>query len=396
MTSDPAALHRSIDDKTKIWSADGELALSFQAGGDAARYCVTGWSDPEAAETWCVGARSVLVVPAPPMSASYLLALRLRPHVVEGRLATQRLRVLANGSEVGSFTLARRTERACIIPASVIAGRETLEIVFDMPDAARPADLGAARDMRMLSIAVISLRLYPDRLAWPGDDMPVAVDIGAVMRTEQIKLSQLMLQFESLGQNCEFGLVQRQCEAEPLGLLRFASTPLPNLLAALEARFEGMGAPQFVQVEMSSNGREFMVKDTCYGLTYHAWVNAGEMEAAALHGREVRRVPMLVRKLLEDLELGEKIFVFKGMGLLAEEVVFPLAVALRRYGPNRLMFVTLAHGPHMAGTVEARPEGYLVGYLDRFAPSENAHDFLLDQWVAICRAAHRMTQTIRR
>jgi hypothetical protein len=311
-------------------------------------------------------------------------------------LAAQRLRVLANGVEVGSFTLARRAERACLIPVAALEGRDSLEIVFEMPDAARPADLAGGRDMRELAIALISLRLYPDRLAWPGGDTPVEVDIAAVMRTDQMKLSQLMLQFESLGQNCEFGLVQRRCEAEPLGLLRFASTPLPNLLAALEARFEGMGLPESVQVEMSPNGREFMVRDARYGVTYHAWVNAGEMEAAALHSRELRRVPVLVRKLLEDLELGEKIFLFKGMGPLPEEVVFPLAVALRRYGPNRLLFVTLAHGPHMAGTVEARPEGYLVGYLDRFAPGEDAHDFLLDQWVAICRAAHRMTHTVGR
>jgi len=32
----------------------------------------------------------------------------------------------------------------------------------------------------------------------------------------------LVLQFESIGDNCELGLVQRRAGSEPLGLLRFA------------------------------------------------------------------------------------------------------------------------------------------------------------------------------
>jgi hypothetical protein len=50
----------------------------------------------------------------------------------------------------------------------------------------------------------------------------------------------------SLGDNCEFGLVQRRGGAEPLGLLRFASIFLPieirleKLAAVLERKFEGL------------------------------------------------------------------------------------------------------------------------------------------------------------
>jgi hypothetical protein len=317
-----------------------------------------------------------------------------------GRLPAQRLRVLASRVEIGTFTLTQRGERACLIPAELLTGRSALEIAFETPDAARPMDLGSGRDNRMLAIALTSLRLYPDRLKLFEDRRrrdPAPADAVTPRRTNggtngdaPLTLQQLMLRFESLGQNCEFGLVQRRCNAEPLGLLRFASTPLPHLLAALGADFEGMGTERSVRVEMSANGHEFMVSDTQYGLTYHAWVNAGEMEEAALHRREVRRVPMLVRKLREDLELGEKIFVFKGMEALAEEEVFPLAAALRRYGPNLLLFVTLADAAHQAGSVEMRPAGYMVGYIDRFAPGENAHDFLLDQWIAVCRQAYRL------
>ncbi len=58
-------------------------------------------------------------------------------------------------------------------------------------------------------------------------DKPIAVNLAAVSAVEQITLQDLMLQFESLGQNCEFGLVQRRAGADPLGLLRFDSAPCP-------------------------------------------------------------------------------------------------------------------------------------------------------------------------
>ncbi len=216
------------------------------------------------------------------------------------------------------------------------------------------------------------------------------VDIALVMQAEKLPLHDLMLQFESLGQNCEFGLVQRQCQAEPLGLLRFSSTPLPQLLDALEARFDGMGGAGTIHVDLSPNGREYMVRDSRFGFLYHAWVSAGEMPPEDIARRESRRVPFLVRKLVEDLEAGEKTFVFKGMKAVPEEEVFPLAMAIRRYGPNSLLFVTLSDEEHKGGTAEARAPGFLVAYIDRFAPGDNANDLLLGQWVKLCREAYRL------
>ena len=68
----------------------------------------------------------------------------------------------------------------------------------------------------------------------------------------------------------------------------------------------------------------------------------------------------------------------------------PLFAALRRFGPNTLLFVTLTDAAHPSVTVEARLPGFLVGYIERFAPRENAHDLLLDQWITICRKAFAM------
>ena len=370
------------------------IEFGAQKGGEA--YRAGGWSTAEAQETWTSGPESTLVLPTPKRAATYVMNLRLRPRVAPPILGAQRVQVLVNDTEVGNFVIDRRTLRTCLVPWDIIQGQADLRVTFRLPDAARPSDLGLGNDRRQLGVAMARLEFYPDVYeAWqPGaelaGDTAVEVDVAKIMAVDQIPLHDLMLGFESIGQNCEFGLVQRQCQAEPLGLLRFSSTPLPLLIDALEARFDGMGAPDTITVSISSNGREYMVNDKRFGFVYHAWVNAGEMAEADVVKREARRVPFLVRKLLEDLEAGEKTFVFKGMGAMPEEEVFPLAMAIRRYGPNTLLFVTLSDAEHRGGTVEAREAGFLVGYVDRFAPGDNAHDLLLGQWVKVCREAKRL------
>lgn len=370
-----------------------EFRLDFRADGNAAPFCRDGWSGPEPTETWTLGHASHLVLPAPTRPDSYVLALRFRPHVAGPALPAQRLTVLVNGVEVAAFRIAEKTRRACLIPWAAIAidGTPALRLEFRLPDAARPADVGGGADARLLGLAFTALLLYPARQpAFPDRDGPLPADPALAARAQALPPRDLMLQFESLGENCEFGLAQRQCGAEPLGLLRFASTPLPLLLDALEARFDGMGSPEHTAVEISADGKEYMIKDWRFGFLYHTWVPIGEMTAEAVGRREIRRVPFLVRKLLDDLATAEKIFVVKGMGAMPEEEVFPLAMAIRRYGANTLLFVTLADADHPGGTVVEEYPGFLVGYIDRFAPGANAHDLLLDQWLQLCREAYRL------
>jgi hypothetical protein len=378
-----------------------DFSIEFGQGGNSSAYCVAGWSSTEPDGTWTLGNDSRLVIPVPRRPATYVMVVKLRPLVAEGRLAAQRVQVSVNGEALTEWRIDRRTIRVCLVPWSVVRQAAEVQITLHLPDAARPSDLGLNQDRRRLGVLLSSLRFYPDVYeAWQDDnwlsgDDPVPVDMASVIAAEQIPLADLMMKFESLGQNCEFGLVQRQCHAEPLSLLRFSSTPLTRLLDALEAHFEGMGTPHALNVSLGSGGREYMINDSRFGFVYHAWVNAGEMNPDELARREAKRIPFLVRKLLEDLENGEKIFVFKGMGAMPEEEVLPLAMAIRRYGPNALLFVTLSDATHRGGTVEVRAPGFMVGYIDRFAPGDNAHDFLLGQWVKLSRDAYRLRLAAR-
>jgi hypothetical protein len=233
---------------------------------------------------------------------------------------------------------------------------------------------------------------------WKELEPPVSVEAEPMERRRALgprsgalSLPQLMVRFESLGENCEFGLVQRRGGAEPLGLFRFASAPYEKLLKALLGDFDGLGQPDLLEIQVAGN--EYMVLDKKYGLLTHTWELVAEKTAEEVRLREIRRLPFLVRKLVEDLGLGEKIFVYHGMQPLTLEQAKTLAAALRRYGPTTLLWVELADAAHPPGSVEEIDPSLLKGYVDRFAPGENAHDFSFDVWVDLCRAALRVYES---
>ena len=92
---------------------------------------------------------------------------------------------------------------------------------------------------------------------------------------------------------------------------------------------------------------------------------------------------------MEDAANADKIFVIKRMIPLRPEEVLPLYVALNELGQNWLLWAVQADETHPAGTVETLLPGLLRGYMDRFAPNENAPDLSLAVWAKVCEAAWR-------
>lgn len=196
---------------------------------------------------------------------------------------------------------------------------------------------------------------------------------------------ELMLQFESIGDSCEFGLVQRKHGAEPLGLLRFSGVPVRHLVRALENRFEGTADPD--QIGLQVENGEYMVKLRKYDLVYHAYVLDGEMDPAELHQREVRRTGFLVQKFLADLESAAKILVFRqNEPVLAHDLVM-LRAALSRYGRSTLLWVQETSPGHPPGTAELADEQLVLGYVRWLSPRQDAHNIDHASWLSLCRQA---------
>ncbi|WP_158923129.1 hypothetical protein [Acidisphaera sp. S103] len=197
---------------------------------------------------------------------------------------------------------------------------------------------------------------------------------------------ELVLRFESIGDNCELGLVQRRAGAEPLGLLRFAGVPLRNLVRGLNARFANIADPSHIRINVEHD--EYMVKLTKYDFTFHAQVKAGEIAPEVLHQQQVRTIGFLAGKLIADLETPAKILVFRQNEPLLAGDLIDLRVALAAYGPNVLLWVREACPGHPPGSVVVADERMMVGYVRRLAERDSVPDLDFGSWMRMLRRAH--------
>ena len=127
-----------------------------------------------------------------------------------------------------------------------------------------------------------------------------------------LTIPEIALKFESLGENCEFGLFQRRCDAEPLGLLRFSSTFMRNLIRGIDSGFDGLGAIEDIDPRLEGTPRkEYMIHEKKFGLVYHTFVYEGQRSVWLMREQESARLKFLRRKFMEELEVSDKIFVYK-------------------------------------------------------------------------------------
>jgi tetratricopeptide (TPR) repeat protein len=170
--------------------------------------------------------------------------------------------------------------------------------------------------------------------------------VGAAARPEVALVSR----FESLGGNCEFGLVQRHFGAEPLGLMRWLSISPERLCEALETKLAGIGEAQFTELRVGG-GHEFITSDTRYGMAMHTFIKDSGQDKTKLAVQMQRRLRFLRDKLLQDLAAGEKIFLYRCREDTTNEHVEAMSACVRSYNQrNRLLavFLTADDGPPVA------------------------------------------------
>ncbi|MCX8253018.1 hypothetical protein RHAL1_01389 [Beijerinckiaceae bacterium RH AL1] len=214
---------------------------------------------------------------------------------------------------------------------------------------------------------------------------PVLADIGVI---EDEPMRKLVLRFESIGDSCEMGLVQRRYGAEPLGLLRWNDVSLDNLVAALEHRLKGMGEPENTAILTAVNG-EFYVTDRRWALTMHTFLFAGHVDADDVYRKMCRRIVYLRGKLLEDLAEASKVFVFRSPTLDVAGLR-RLHAALRAFGPVTVLGVVpldtavAAWTGRQAGSVERIDDDLYVGFLGRSGTDAlGAWNIAFEDWTQV-------------
>lgn len=359
--------------------------LDFISGGNGLACLKRGWSLPESNHTWSTGLESEIAIPDCPLDRPFLLSMRLVPFVIEHRYPHQRLQIIVNDKIVFTEKLTSSQTINVIIPITAGLGDQHMAIVFKHPDAVVVSSLLAEDDHRMIAVALSSIRLSLIEL-----DRPPLVLTPAASEDTLADRS-VMLDFESLGDNCEFGLVQRRAGADPLSLLRFSAVALNTLEELLQTRFSEMAKREKLRIEavrLESGDEEYLVHHQFYKLTYHTFTFSSQMNAERVTHREIARLTLATRAMLDHLQTGDRIFVYRTHIGLSDTQIFSLHVLLRKYGPTTLFYVTTATHDHPAGTVEVIADGLMRGYMGSFAPYHDAPSGDDQSWLALCRCAH--------
>lgn len=424
------------------------------------------WYTDEGARVWTAGRASGVHLPAPAFAGPVSLRIGLAPLIIGDFKAGQRVAVVAAGLMLGQFLVKQETALAVTLPAGAVQAGEVLDIAFCTPDALPMRQFAWPEPDQTLGIelAWISIERVPRRVraaaAHRGDGLaelpPVAVSqkfldlpaeaLRAAIEAELgMTAGNLMRNFESLGDNCAFGLAQRKAGAEVLGLLRFANTPLRALLRGLSDGFRA--ALQKAEFELylhPDEPREYMLRIARYGIRWHTMVHEPDAEADAVARDQIVKVGFLRRKFEEGLRAGRKIYTVARSEPLKFEVPVPgydappaaseergvthilpawdppqtyeiastplcaaeaqaVFLELNRSGPNTLLYFELASPSRPAGTVELLAPGLMRATMSSFVilpTGEAANDL---DWVRVAanawllnrdaNAAFRATET---
>ncbi len=195
----------------------------------------------------------------------------------------------------------------------------------------------------------------------------------------------LLEAFESVGENCEFGFLQRQLGVEPLGLLRWAGSPYKELMTALANDFAGVGDPEYTRFDVWDG--EYVIFDTRYGLRTHTWITPRDVTTQRFMETACTRLRFLVRKFREDAG-GERVLVRASEEPLSPRDIRDLHHALRRYGPNVLLHVTPVGDRGGANAVDWLDDGLMVAGIHHLGHKpDDSWDIPVNDWMTICRKA---------
>jgi acyl carrier protein len=183
--------------------------------------------------------------------------------------------------------------------------------------------------------------------------------------------------YESLGESCEFGILQQYEGVMQPHLLRFASfighpkQRLQKLIAGLRDDFVRLAEPGLLELalpeqEWDNAEKEYRILNTHYGLQIHTGflVSAMPLDEAK---RRMRDFPdslsFLRKRLLHRLQIGGKRWLWKSAVVSETDEIDALLAVLQKHGPNSLLWVTRADAAHPPPAVVKLRDNLFRGYI---------------------------------
>lgn len=363
--------------------------IDFSRNGNSQEFIRSNWSNQEQNFRWSIEENSTICIP-PVLSADrHMLIIDCFPFAAKNMQlkSDYDLRIKINGTIVGQENFRRdRSVYAFLVDRKVFHSDQNNVIEFLHPNTGRPSEYGMNDDSRMLSIcwryiylidANFSLLESPELLPEPISDTPES--------------SIVFGQFQSLGQNCDFGLIQRKSGIEPLGLLRFASIFMSKLILGISTDFSGIDDQDKFSLEVSRDGSEFQGTHKIYGLDYHTFIKPNPSEKAAFEKKELRRLKFLSRILVEQICNDEKIFVRTHTQNKFE--ILSLLSIIRNKNPNaRLLWVSPATENDefdLIGKTQRLGVNFYRGIISPRPTGELDPFFNYAEWDNICKSVVR-------
>jgi tetratricopeptide (TPR) repeat protein len=204
-------------------------------------------------------------------------------------------------------------------------------------------------------------------------------------------LRDLMMRFESIGENCELGFVQRNFGAEPLGLFRWAGISFDALLEALESGLAGIGEAEHTELCVNAVVDEYFTRDRRYGMTMHTFISPDQTPPEVVLDKMCRRIDFLKRKMSETLRDRDKIFVFNARSALSDEDLYRLHSTLCVGGPKSLLYVAPDDRLSRGSVVELDARLWR-GCLGRTGFDGSGWSIEFESWLSICRTVAELHQ----
>lgn len=224
------------------------------------------------------------------------------------------------------------------------------------------------------------MRESGQELTSSDEGLEAPVDVGL---ENDATIKKMLTRFESLGRNCEFGLVQRHYGAEPLGLLRWTQTASNTLIAGLRERFEGLG--ELENTVMEPDASEIWARDTKYGFRFHTFTKAhAGFDLEKFRVKQARHLAYMRQMFLERLEDGNNIYVYVATFGITDSDVDKIYAALSPYPNTKLLIIHRANTLEEIGTVKHKYDGLYFGYVERFGRDRGHWDLDFKGWTNLC------------
>ena len=364
------------------------------------------WSADEDGWLWTTSRSSSFKLPRPRSPACSQLQLSIIPARVRSLTDRQRLTVVANGFVVSQAVYVSETTIVIPLPSEIFAGQDSLTVIFLMPDAIgltqfRDGNNWPRLGFSLLAAAVETCDLPSNLVATHRDDelgqmralsssakfgtVPLPDLSEAILSTLGRPLKEILTSFESLGDNCSFGIVQRKAGVEVLGLFRFGSSSINAVLQGLGDGLEALRSKsEFTMAFGDGRPREHLVRVERYGLQWHTFRYENELTAEQVLEENTAKIQFLRRKFVDGLAAGRKAYVLARTTNDSQILLAPtpdgrffryfsrepirlseaLAAwcALNRSGPRVLLFITPATNARPGGSVDCLAPGLYRGY----------------------------------